>query len=825
MIIPKFEKRKIEYYKINKIHTILINDKNINNSYFAIKVNVGSLHESNKYNGLAHLLEHMIFMGSHNYPDSSYVMNYIQQNGGSTNAYTASLETVYYFTIPTIYFKKAIDIFSSAINNPLIEEEMIRKEINAVNNEHLKNLDKDFWRIRQTIFDIFKIKKFYTGNKETLDVKGIREALMDFYKKYYINSNFNICIISNLNIDRQKELVNEYFNKSNKLINIPNIPKKLTDKPKNNYQITPINTIHQIIYCYDNINNIDNIYDLITYNLGSKNKFSLYNYINNQDENLLKDITGILLDEGIYLVLFDLNYLDEKVINLINNAINSYFNYIKNLSHTNFNNNLDKIRKVRKFIFNNNIINNFESLGDIFISNLGKYDKNNLYVGNYLFNINNINNINNIYKKPTIIIVNKEKIKNVDYSDKYIEYFYNTEYYQYKYKYQKFNNNNNNDFFKLTVNLKEPKILKLDNKIINENNIWYLGIDSNNEPIYVINILYNIDNEIDGLLLVNIYNDFLEEELIDYINLGNNYYFSYDKDLHKIIFSIKNYNSYQELDKILDLLSNFDPNKLLEKNKNILIKSINNMNNLNSWEYLENNYYFPHLDEILKKLNKINKLNNINFYNYHKIVYGGNINKLNFNNFTNKKIKVNNDIKLTNLEIKLDKQPCIEVLYNSNKFNPINLLSLEILTNLFSSEFFDLFRTQKQLGYLVRMNYKEIYNNYYLSQKIQTDYDLNKLEKEIDLFNKNLINELEIIDNKEIEKNKKIIKLNLKNRITNNNSILSKYNSFRNTIVKDEYMFDKDIILLKKLKNITKNSLIDFLKNILKNKIVRKIIN
>ena len=842
MIIPKFEKRKIEYFKINNINTVLINDKNINNSYFAIKVNIGSFHEPDEFKGLAHLLEHMVFMGSHKYPDSSTMMSYIQKNGGNTNAYTSSLETVYYFTIPTIYFNKALDIFSSGINHPLIEEDMVKKEINAVNNEHLKNLERDFWRVRQIIFDIFNINKFYTGNKETLNVKNIREALIDYHNKYYKNGNFNICIISNLNINRQKELVNKYFNIKQDGCIINNIKKVYNYQ--DNYHIIPVNNIHQILYCFT-VKKIDDYIDLLIYNLNSRNKSSLFSYIKNIDENLLSDITAFLFDEKydnrIFIIMFDLNYIDENAINIINNAINVYLKFVKNIENYN-NNNIDSIRNVRKFIFNNNIINDIEKLGEVFISNLGEYDKKKLYIGNFLFDNFKHNNIDELnFDNYITIIVNKEKFKNFKYSKKLKEYYYNSDYYKYTSNNISSKTNKklseSNNFFKIDIDLKEPKILKLNiiNNIENQvainniNNIWYIGINTINEPIYFVNIVYsqtlNLEN---GLLLSSIYNEFFEEILIDYVNLGNSYSFNYDKDINKLIFNIRNYNSYNHIDKILNLLSNFDPNRLLEKNKKALLKNISNMKNLNSWEYLDNNYYFPNLQTLYNNIQKINNLQNINFYQYDKIIYGGNINFIKFDNLTKNMLLKNtskNTINFNNISIKLDKQPCIEILYNSFKFNPKNLISLQLIVDIFSSDFFDLFRTQKQLGYLVRMSSKEIYDNYYLSQKIQTDYDLNKLEIDIDIFNKDMLEKLKNIDIKEIEKNKKIIKLQLKDSIEKKDNISQKYNSFRNTIIKNEYMFDKEIVLLKQLKNINKESLTEFLENLLKNKIVRKIVN
>lgn len=46
---------------------------------------------------MAHFLEHMLFLGTEKYPDESEYKKYLQKNAGNSNAYTAALETNFYF--------------------------------------------------------------------------------------------------------------------------------------------------------------------------------------------------------------------------------------------------------------------------------------------------------------------------------------------------------------------------------------------------------------------------------------------------------------------------------------------------------------------------------------------------------------------------------------------------------------------------------------------------------------------------------------------------------------------------------------------------------
>ena len=68
--------------------------------------------------GTAHFLEHMLFMGTSKYPDEAEYQQYISNNGGSTNAYTAFTETNYHFDISNEGFEGGIDRFSQFFISP-----------------------------------------------------------------------------------------------------------------------------------------------------------------------------------------------------------------------------------------------------------------------------------------------------------------------------------------------------------------------------------------------------------------------------------------------------------------------------------------------------------------------------------------------------------------------------------------------------------------------------------------------------------------------------------------------------------------------------------
>ena len=51
-------------------------------------VGVGSLSDPPNMQGLSHYLEHMLFMGSEQFPDENDYDSFLSKNGGGSNAYT-----------------------------------------------------------------------------------------------------------------------------------------------------------------------------------------------------------------------------------------------------------------------------------------------------------------------------------------------------------------------------------------------------------------------------------------------------------------------------------------------------------------------------------------------------------------------------------------------------------------------------------------------------------------------------------------------------------------------------------------------------------------
>ena len=74
----------------NGMRVLLVSDPKFNKSGASLVVNTGQIDDPRDSEGLAHFLEHMLFLGTEKYPEVTEYGNFIKSNGGYNNAYTSN---------------------------------------------------------------------------------------------------------------------------------------------------------------------------------------------------------------------------------------------------------------------------------------------------------------------------------------------------------------------------------------------------------------------------------------------------------------------------------------------------------------------------------------------------------------------------------------------------------------------------------------------------------------------------------------------------------------------------------------------------------------
>ncbi|KAK2735024.1 Insulinase (Peptidase M16) [Myotisia sp. PD_48] len=254
----------------NKLEALLVHDPDTDKASASVNVKVGNFSDDDDMPGMAHAVEHLLFMGTEKYPKENDYNQYLSAHSGHSNAYTAATETNFFFEVsatshppsktpsaqssqpptpaegiltdnklshlapevvpssaasstpdltPSLY--GALDRFSQFFISPLFLDSTLDREIQAVDSENKKNLQSDPWRLMQLNKSLSNPKHpyhhFSTGNMKTLrddpQARGIniRDEFMKFHDKHYSANRMKLVVLGREPLDELEGWVSELF--------------------------------------------------------------------------------------------------------------------------------------------------------------------------------------------------------------------------------------------------------------------------------------------------------------------------------------------------------------------------------------------------------------------------------------------------------------------------------------------------------------------------------------------------------------------------------------------------------------------------------------
>lgn len=215
---PNDDRRYAAMRLPNGLQAVLVSDPTVEVTAVSMGVGVGSYHDPAEQLGLAHYLEHMLFLGTEKYPEPNSFQKFVDQNAGVWNAFTAPDHTNYFFQLNAEKIDQALDYFSDYFKSPTFDSQYSDKERNAVNSEWSMGRSQDN-RIIYSLSGITANPKhpaarLTVGNLETLSDKPgskLHDELLAFYKRYYSADNMKLTIVGKQSIDELKALVEKHF--------------------------------------------------------------------------------------------------------------------------------------------------------------------------------------------------------------------------------------------------------------------------------------------------------------------------------------------------------------------------------------------------------------------------------------------------------------------------------------------------------------------------------------------------------------------------------------------------------------------------------------
>lgn len=202
----------------NGLKVLLVSDPATDKSAASLDVQVGSGNDPEDWQGLAHFLEHMLFLGNQKYPEAGEYKKFIDDHGGGNNAYTTFAHTNYYFDIGADHLRPALDRFSRFFIDPTFDETFVKRERAVVHSEYQarrKDEGRRSWAARRRLINPdHPGSRFAVGSRHTLRDRGgvtARQKLIEFYRRHYSADTMTLAVVGRESLDQLEQWVNELF--------------------------------------------------------------------------------------------------------------------------------------------------------------------------------------------------------------------------------------------------------------------------------------------------------------------------------------------------------------------------------------------------------------------------------------------------------------------------------------------------------------------------------------------------------------------------------------------------------------------------------------
>lgn len=175
--------------------------------------NVGSASEEKDIWGMAHILEHMMFKGSKQFPGPLDIQTAANDIGGKLNAWTWIDQTVYHITVLNDFFRDGFNILSDMYQNPLFPEEEFVKELNPILSEMRRGEDNPDGFLGNRLMTAMLGEEAghpVIGTEETVHAATV-EKMHKFRKRFYGGNNTMISIVGGVTEEAVLSIVSELF--------------------------------------------------------------------------------------------------------------------------------------------------------------------------------------------------------------------------------------------------------------------------------------------------------------------------------------------------------------------------------------------------------------------------------------------------------------------------------------------------------------------------------------------------------------------------------------------------------------------------------------
>ncbi|RAI67525.1 pyrroloquinoline quinone biosynthesis protein PqqF [Pseudomonas fluorescens] len=227
----------------NGLRVTLRHAPNLKRCAAALRVAAGSHDVPLAWPGLAHFLEHLLFLGTERFPAGQGLMAYVQRHGGQVNARTSERTTDYFFELPPQALAGGLERLSDMLAHPRMNPDDQQREREVLQAEFVAWSQDAAAQQQFSLFsglgETHPLRGFHAGNRDSLPLQQpeFQQALQDFYQRFYQTGQMTLSLVGPQSLDELKAMAEAFGNviaKGETVTQQP--PAPLMDASANSYQ-------------------------------------------------------------------------------------------------------------------------------------------------------------------------------------------------------------------------------------------------------------------------------------------------------------------------------------------------------------------------------------------------------------------------------------------------------------------------------------------------------------------------------------------------------------------------------------------------------------
>ena len=200
----------------NGLRVTLRHAPDLKRSAAALRVAAGSHDVPLAWPGLAHFLEHLLFLGTERFPAGQGLMAYVQGHGGQVNARTSERTTDYFFELPPQSFAGGLERLSDMLAHPRMNPDDQRREREVLHAEFVAWSRDTTAQQQFALFDgvsaAHPLRAFHAGNRYSLPVPQpeFQHALQGFYQRFYQTGQMTLSLTGPQSLDELRAMAQRF---------------------------------------------------------------------------------------------------------------------------------------------------------------------------------------------------------------------------------------------------------------------------------------------------------------------------------------------------------------------------------------------------------------------------------------------------------------------------------------------------------------------------------------------------------------------------------------------------------------------------------------